>query len=337
MIVAIHHRDQGFSKRWIEYCYKQNIPYRLVNAYETDIIEQVKGCKIFLWHHHHAKYSDAITAKRILFALEHAGVQVFPDFKTGWHFDDKVAQKYLLEAIGAPVVKSYVFYEKNRALAWAKTAEYPTVFKLKGGAGSANVKLVKNYGQAKFLIKKSFANGFPQFDKIQNFKDRFEAWKLGKESFSAVLKGLARFFFGTEFTRLQPNEKGYVYFQEFLPNNDHDLRVIVIGERAFAIKRMVREGDFRASGSGNICYDKNEIDIAAVKIAFDINKKLRSQSVAYDFVYNKEKELKIIELSYGYAVEAYDNCPGYWDSSLNWHQEKFIPQEWMISELLNGV
>jgi glutathione synthase/RimK-type ligase-like ATP-grasp enzyme len=50
-------------------------------------------------------------------------------------------------------------------------------------------------------------------------------------------------------------EKNYVYFQDFIPQNDFDIRIIVIGKRAFAIKRMVRKGDFRASGSGNIKYD----------------------------------------------------------------------------------
>src|SRR5690625_3021554 len=63
---------------------------------------------------------DVMAARKILFALEHAGVQVFPDFRTAWHFDDKVAQKYLLEAIGAPLVPSYVFYDKEQALTWVR-------------------------------------------------------------------------------------------------------------------------------------------------------------------------------------------------------------------------
>ena len=141
MKIAIHHRAGSFSDRWISYCEEENIDYKIVNAFASDIIQQLSDCDVLMWHHHHAHIKDVLTAKRILFALEHAGVKVFPDFKTGWHFDDKVAQKYLLEAIGAPLVPSYVFYDKQDSLNWAGSAVYPIVFKLKGGAGAANVKL----------------------------------------------------------------------------------------------------------------------------------------------------------------------------------------------------
>ena len=44
--------------------------------------------------------------------------------------------------------------------------------------------------------------------------------------------------------------KDYVYFQKFLPNNKYDIRIVVIGDRAFGFIRYNRENDFRASGSG---------------------------------------------------------------------------------------
>ncbi len=40
---------------------------------------------------------------------------------------------------------------------------------------------------------------------------------------------------------------------------------------------MVREGDFRASGSGNMKFEKREFDERCIKIAFETNKKLKSQ------------------------------------------------------------
>src|SRR5699024_12379159 len=95
------------------------------------------------------------TAKRILFALEHAGVKVFPDFNTGWHFDDKVAQKYLLEAIDAPLVPSFVFYDKQEAIQWAQQTSFPKVWKLKGGAGEKNGKLANNLSEATKFINRS--------------------------------------------------------------------------------------------------------------------------------------------------------------------------------------
>lgn len=333
MLLAIHHRAGSFSDRWIAYCKKQNIPYKIVNAFDSNIIEQVKDCDVFMWHHHHGQFKDVLTAKRILFALEHAGVKVFPDFKTGWHFDDKVAQKYLLEAIGAPLVPSYVFYDKEEALQWANTTSYPKVFKLKGGAGSANVKLVKTYKEAKRLINKAFGKGFAQYDRFGAFKERLRKVKEGKAGLLEIPKGIGRLFVTTEFAKQQPPERGYAYFQDFIPNNDSDIRVIIIDNKAFAVKRLVRENDFRASRSGRVVFDPNAIDMRCVEIAFAVNSKIGAQSIGFDFVFNTENEPELVEFCYGFSVEFYDPCPGYWDTELNWHEGKFNPQEWM-AELL---
>lgn len=336
MKIAIHNRQGSFSDRWIVYCETNKIDYKVVNAFDSNIIEQLKGYDIFMWHHHHSEFKDVLLAKKILFALEHAGIKVFPDFKTGWHFDDKVAQKYLLEAINAPLVPSYVFYNKQQALNWANETSYPKVFKLKGGAGASNVKLVRSSSQAINLIDQAFGCGFAQFDRLGHFKERFNKFKNGKDTFIGVLKGFARIFIVPEFAKQQPAEKGYIYFQEFIPNNDSDIRVIVVRDKAFAIKRMVRDNDFRASGSGNIVYDKNKIDEVFLRTAFDVNAKLQSKCTAFDFILHDGKPL-IVEISYGFSVEAYDNCPGYWDENLNWNNTIFNPQEWMIENLIKEV
>lgn len=336
MKIAIHHRQGSFSERWIQYCERENIDYKLVNAFDTNIIGKLDDCDILLWHHHHASFKDVIAAKKILFALEHAGMKVFPDFKTGWHFDDKVAQKYLLEALSVPLVQSYVFYDKYKALKWAKNTSYPKVFKLKGGAGASNVKLVNSYSEAIRLINKSFTTGFKQYNSIEALKEKIRKYKEGKENFKNVLKAFIRVFVPTDFSRRQPVERGYVYFQDFIPNNNSDIRVIVIGEKAFAIKRMVRENDFRASGSGDISFEPQEINIDCIKIAFEVNNKIDSQCVAFDFVLDSQNKPLIIEISYGFSMNAYDNCLGYWDSDLKWHNKQVSPQDWMIQNIIQS-
>ena len=337
MKIAIHHNRHSFSERWIMYCEKEKIEYKVVDAFDSNIIEQLKGYDVFMWHHHHGEFKDIIVAKKILFALEQAGIKVFPNFKTGWHFDDKVAQKYLLEAFNVSLVPSFVFYEKKEALNWAKETSYPKVFKLKGGAGATNVKLIKNKKYAITLINKAFGKGFSQFDRINNLKERFNKFRKGQDTLLGVLKGIARLFIITDFAKLQSPEKGYIYFQEFMPNNDSDIRVIVIGKKAFAIKRMVRENDFRASGSGNIIYNPETIDKKILKYAFDINEKAGFQCAAYDFIYDAKNNPLVVEVSYGFSVEAYDSCPGYWDVNLNWYGEKFNPQEWMIENIIDSL
>lgn len=334
MKIAIY-KNKGFSERWIEYCEKKHIDYKLVDVYSTNIIEQVKDCNAFMWHHSQDDYKDVLFAKQLIYSLEASGIKCFPDFYTTWHFDDKVGQKYLLESIGAPLVPSYVFYTQKDAIDWIEKTTFPKVFKLRGGAGSSNVKLAHTKTEAKKLVKKSFGRGFTQFDRLGYLKERIRKWRIGKDSFVGVLKGIGRLFIITEYAKMHGREKGYAYFQDFIPNNEFDIRVCVLGDKAFALKRMTRKGDFRASGSGIIIYEKAQIDERCVKIAFDINKKLRTQSIAYDFVFDQKNQPLIVEISYGYAVKAYDLCEGYWSDDMKWHKgSHFDFCGWMVEELL---
>ena len=334
MKLAIHNSKTGFHPRWIKYCEVNNIPYKLVDCYDTNIIENLKNCSALMWHHNQANAKDILLAKNLLFALEQSGMSIFPNFNTAWHFDDKVGQKYLLEAIGAPLVPSFAFYSKETALEWANQTQFPKVFKLRGGAGSANVKLARTKGAAIKLIKKAFNRGFRQYEPLSNLKERYRKYKQGNTNLWDVIKGCIRIFYEPKYSKVNGNELGYIYFQEFIPNNDCDIRIIAIDGKAFALKRMVREGDFRASGSGDFKVAKEEFDERCVKIAFETNKKLNVQGLAYDFIFDENNNPLIVEVSFGFVKEVYDPCPGYWDENVIWHEGEFVPQNWMVESLI---
>ncbi len=334
MKIAIHHREGSFSERWIAYCKKQDISHKIVNCYDTDIIEQLKDCNVLMWHFHHNNYKDSLLAKSLMFSLEHLGLKIFPDFNTSWHFDNKVSQKYLMEAINAPLVPTYVFYDKLSAKNWIKTTSFPKVFKLKGGAGAANVSLVRDSSEANKIINKAFGKGFSQFNRWGFFKEQFRKMINRQGDVTSFFKAIIRLFISTEFAKMSGKEKGYVYFQDFIQNNNFDIRVIVIGDKAFSLKRMVRENDFRASGSGNIIYlNDKSMDKEMLKISFETSLKLKAQCIAFDFIYDSDGSPLIVEISYGFSSRAYDSCPGYWTQKLEWHEGAFVPQEWMIEYL----
>ena len=337
--IAIHHRPGSFSDRWIEYCKENGIDYKIVNAYASDIVAQVKDCDAFMWHHHHNNPQDVLFAKQLLFSLEMSGIKCFPDCHTVWHFDDKVGQKYLLEAVDAPLVPSYVFYSKDEALEWIDKTDFPKVFKLRGGAGSQNVMLVKNKNQARHLVKKAFGHGFPQQSIGNLISEDKRHYKEGKVSVYYIIKDVAAYYLKpNSFNKVRQAEKGYAYFQDFMPNNTFDIRVCVVGNKAFALKRFTRNDDFRASGSGNIVYDKQQIDERCVRIAFDVNKKLRMQSVAFDFVFDENNQPLIVEISYGYTYEAYKRCEGYWTDNLIWNKgSNFDFCGWMVEHLIKEI
>ena len=332
MKIAIHSQNQEhfFSYKWETFFKENNIDFKIVNAYSNDIMIHIKDCDAFMWHFSNYDYRDMLFARQLLYSIKNTGLSVFPDFNTCWHFDDKLGQKYLLEGIEAPLVKSYAFQ-------WSKLATYPMVFKLRGGSGSSNVKLVRNKQQCNKLIRKAFGCGFAQFDRLGHLKERIRRVKAGLDSPIGIAKGLYRMVFPTLFSKMYIKEKGYGYFQDFIPNNTFDIRVVVTGNKAFAIKRMTRENDFRASGGGAIVYDKKEIDDRCVKIAFDINNKLKTQSIAFDFVFDLGNNPLVVEISYGYVPTAYLKCPGYWDSEMNWYGEPINPEKWQIEDLINQI
>jgi hypothetical protein len=335
-MIAIHHTSGSFSDKWIEYCKKNHIQYKIVNCYDSDIINQLGDCKGLMWHWAHYDYKAVLFARQLIYSLEQIGKFVFPNSRTCWYYDDKVGQKYLLEAISAPLVPTYVFYDKEKALQWAAGTVFPKVFKLSNGAGSENVRLVKNKNHASKLIKTGFGKGFKVKNRINSLKERIWQFKRDRnlKSFLNISKGFARLIISTETERKFHPEKNYVYFQDFIPQNDCDIRVVVIGKRAFAIKRMVRKGDFRASGSGDIKYDPSALPVEYVKIAFGITEKIKAQCLAYDFISFNGKFL-IIEISYGFGKKTY-SCPGYWTEKLEWIAGNFFPEYFMIEDFISS-
>ncbi|MDN3676679.1 hypothetical protein QWY90_05065 [Flavobacterium paronense] len=335
-MIAIHNNKGThlFHFRWIDYCEKNNIPFKLVNCHDNNIIQQLENCSVLMWHYHQASPTDIIMAKSLLFSLEQSGMKVFPDFNTAWHFDDKVAQKYLLEALQIDLVPTWVFYDKKTANDWIEKTSFPKVFKLKGGAGSQNVKLTKTKEEAKSLANKAFGNGFPAYDAWGSIKERIRQWRLGKTDFFHVAKGFVRLVKPPRYAKVMGKEINYIYFQEFLPNNDSDTRIIVIDGKAFALKRMVRTNDFRASGSGDFRYEREVFDPRCVVLSFEYTKKIKAQCVAYDYVFDKENNPKLVEISYGFANKVYDPCTGYWDEQMNWHEGPFNPYGWMVDLML---
>ena len=328
MKIAIHQEVDSFSDRWIKYCDENNISYKLVSCYDSDIVKQLHDCDGLMWNWNQDDYKGILFARQLTLSLEKMGKKVFPNVNTSWHHDDKVGQKYLLECIDAPLVKSYVFYSKLKAEAWINSTTFPKVFKLRGGAGSTNVKLVRTKQHAQSFINKAFGKGFLQINSIDRLKDRFWVLRRDKniDAIKFVLKGIGRLFIPIELAKFSQREKGYIYFQDFLPNNNYDTRLIVIGNRCFGVRRYTRDNDFRASGSGIKAYDPELFDHQFIKIAFEITKKLGAQSVAFDFIWDNDIP-KIVEISYCFIIGPfYDTCPGFWNSNLVWHKKEVNPQ-----------
>lgn len=328
--VAISNGKSEFHKFAINYCDRQGIEYTIVDLYAPNLERELEGCSSVFWHFS----PEDRFAMRILHAVEATGLAVFPDFRTSWSFDDKVSQAIFFSLIDAPRPITHLFFDENNALDWANSHELPVVWKLSTGAGSQNVRLIESRRELLNLVRQSFGSGFWTYRKWYILKWRIDQLLTGQGGFRPILAAIYRLVVLPKHIVHSGKERGYFLAQEFVKGNDHDIRIIVIGNRAFGIVRKNREGDFRASASGLIFSDPNLINEKFVSLAFELSNKIGGQCVAFDFIENSKGQPLVVEICYGFTPEGYYGCPGYWRRDLSWVAIKIEPYAWMIDELL---
>jgi glutathione synthase/RimK-type ligase-like ATP-grasp enzyme len=299
----------------------------VVDAYCPDFFKQLDGCHGFMWWFPQMPGSNS-WPKRLILALDHArNLPLFPNRQTIWHFEDKIAQHYLLQAAGIPYPQTWVLWGYNAAMRFAQTARYPLVMKLATGIMSQNVRLVRNAAEARSWINRLFGAGLfrlehPLRSAARHLRDRGHLLVKGH------LRRLARD------AVLQTN---YLLVQEFLPGNDFDTRITVIGHRAFGFRRWNRPGDFRASGSGRIDHRPEPIALDAVRLAFQVAHTLGTQSLAVD-VLRRDGEPVLNEISYYYEGWAVTECPGHWEwrgaDQLEWVEGRMRPEDAILEDFL---
>lgn len=330
MLVGIHNdppygKFHKYLKRYEQILKFNKIQHLIMDVNDSDFWMKVGKLSLFIFRWLH--YDDPKQlAKTILPIIENEfNIKCFPNRATYWHYDDKIRQFYLLKQKGFPTVESWVFWNKKKAIEWVKSATYPLVFKLSGGAGSLNVILIKNEKEALRIIGLMFGRGIvsgriPSLNmiKYKHFDLYANLHRIGGN--------LLRKLRDEDIYRYWQLHKNYILFQRFLKGNEFDTRVAIIGNRAFGFRRFNRKNDFRASGSGKIDYSTHYIDKRAIKLAFNVSECFNFQSMAYDIIYDEDNNPVIIEISYDFIDKAIYNCDGYWDRDLNWHGGHFMPQ-----------
>lgn len=319
-------REQSYSARWIEGLAKRGIPVRAIDVFAEDVLDDLASCSALLWRFNHSSREQAIARRLLTIAEDILGLPVFPDRRTRWHYDDKIAQAHLLRALGVPTPRTWVFFDETRALAFLRDADYPLVLKLASGASSQNVLLLSSFDEARDVTQRLFAAGvFPTSLR------RLDVARRLRSAVKSVVRG----------EHLDPGtfwdlQKGYLLVQEFLPGNAFDTRVTVIGERAFAYRRFNRPDDFRASGSGIFDVDPAQVDPEALRVGIDLARRLGAQSVAIDLLRGTTGWLAV-EISYTFVSWMVHECPGHWSlqgGGCAWKDGQVWPEDAILEDFL---
>lgn len=302
-------RVKDWSEKFETVFVKEKINYEKIFIDKDDWIEQISSCDVVIWKPRFIGITSSQYFKEKIYFIQYViKKRVFPNYETVWHFDSKIAQKYFFQYNKVPIPKTFVTFDYNEAMKFSKNTEYPIIFKLSSGAGSRNVRMIKNKEQLQSLVNFWFDNNL----------------------LKKVIKRLFKLNYYID-------SFGQIYLQEFINNNSADLRITIIGDKyAFGFWRNNRDNDFRASGSGKIDYDR-KIPQNIVQYLCKLNKDFQFDSMAYDIIF-RDNEFVIVEMSYGYLDKAIYNANGYYLLDENCNVCQFVeghywPQEMWVKWL----
>jgi glutathione synthase/RimK-type ligase-like ATP-grasp enzyme len=324
---------------WIEYCEKNGFYYKLIDGLGNDIITQLKDFDILLWHFSGYSYLEMLMTRSVIYSAEKMGLFVFPGFNCAWHFDDKIAETYLLQSVNASIPRSSIFYSYSDFKYFIENnCRFPIVVKLRTGSGSHNVKLFNTKGEVIKYGRKMFGPGIKSspdiFLKAKSNIVSTKNWRAFRNRFKRIPEFIRTFSRGKEF----PREKGYVFLQEFVPNDGFDLKIVVVGDKLSYIGRHSRKNDFRASGSGDLFFDKLLVSNEIIESAFLISEKCGFQCMGYDYVVNKlTGESKIVEISYGFSHLALLQAGGYFNRNGDWFGEPLNAPEEVLKAIIDKI
>lgn len=327
----------SFSEKYLEIISRNKIPNIIINPNSYALFENVRSCSHLLFRHSQGDTDKILYESIYNIARNILGVKCSPNYETYWPYEDKVKEYYLLRNHGFPIIESNIFWNREDSESYLSNTKYPIIAKLPKGAGSSNVIKLNSISEGTKVIHQIFGKGVKSRG-LKSNSNLFSPSKLGLRKYSrAVLKsnlinwGLLKD--KTDYPEWQI-QKDVIIFQKFLPGNDFDTRVTVIGDKAISYRRFVRTNDFRASGSGKFDVDHNKINLECIRIALDISKKLGFTTMAYDFIYDENKIPHINEISYCFVDWMVEKCPGYWDENLEWHPGRQWPQHYQLEDFL---
>ena len=251
----------------------QDIEYKLVKDPE-EVIDEI-GSFVFVHPDHlNNRERDKEVIKRL---SERKEVGFLPSIRELQLYDEKIAQSVEFEGW---LPETWIFYDMDEAENFLKTATFPLVSKSNEGAGSSNVRLLNSKEDAFSEIKDVFSgSGIERYTKPS-------MQKTGVKNF----------------------QSGYVLWQEFLPSNAYDWRVVIVGGRfAWVLKRFNREDLPFASGSGKsepITEMNDEIN-EILTHTFRFVSEFSFNFAGVDLVRDKQGNLKILETTTGWGEAAY--------------------------------
>jgi hypothetical protein len=214
--------DNGYTfAHNIAACRDLKVRYKVIDLMASDWVHRVEdsGCLAFLaspptllniWHQ--------VYEERLCVMAHDLKIHLCPTSEELYLWESKRRMRDWLVAHDVPHPNTGVFFDREQAMDFCRTTDYPIVAKLNRGAASSGIFVLRDLHAGERYVARAFGKGI--LPRSADARDR---------------------------------ERGGVLFQRFVPH-DYEWRIVRIGDD-FLCRRKVRAGDF-ASGSGNIDWAK---------------------------------------------------------------------------------
>jgi glutathione synthase/RimK-type ligase-like ATP-grasp enzyme len=301
-------QNYGIWPNWTKYrrfLENNGFPFELVNIHAHDWIEAVKKYDILIGISSSDYYSLQELRRKYYFIENELGKFCYPSSKHTFLYEDKTLEAYISQAHDLPFVNTYISHDKTDALQLIEKLNYPLVSKVDPSSGSIGVELVRSVKQARKIVKQAFSG----------------AGRKTHLSYS--------------------HQKNVVYFQDFIPSDGYDIRVIVLGDWVFGYYRRILRGDFRASGMGQV--ELRVLPLEPMLIARKVNQVIQSPMLAVDMIKGLDGRYHIIEFSPLFEVNTtsqlrVNDIPGVYifesDGSYHFEEHRYWIQELALRQFL---
>lgn len=229
--------------------------------------------------------------KRMMEELDQKELLLIPSIKEARLYDDKVKQ---FQTFPKWMPKTWHIENFEEAVDLASKISYPMISKSADGAGSSNIRFIKNKEQAIREVHKVFS-----------------------------VNGIRLHYPSTY-------QKGYILWQEFLAGNTNDWRVILLAKKyAIILKRENRSNIPFASGSGVFTQITKLNDEMTCLLDFTLSFVSESNLLftGVDIVYDKKNDPVVLEYTCGWGFDAYANCRFFEYEDNKWILTKYIGRQ----------
>jgi glutathione synthase/RimK-type ligase-like ATP-grasp enzyme len=196
---------------------------------------------------------------------------MIPDYRSARLYDDKMAQARELKRW---MPRTRLFYTPNSARFALPNIPLPFVSKTAEGASAHNVRLVSTYDEARLEIKRAFSD-------------------LGIKC------------------HYEQAQHGYLLWQDFIPGNAGDVRIIAIGSKRLLLRRGNRRDRAMASGSGNLKPIQNLNDTGLLAALDAANEFFAAEGFKWcgvDLVHDASGKWFILEMTSSWTLHGYYEC-----------------------------